>query len=62
MKRKFLGVSVLAWIIAIAIVLLFVSMLFVCDIVFYIVMGALGLSLVLFLIYLIAMWIDCLIN
>ena len=61
MKRKFLGISSLAWIITIAIVLLFVSM-FVCDIVFYIVMGALGLSLVFFLIYLIAMWIDCLIN
>lgn len=61
MKRKFLGISHLAWIITIAIVLVFVSML-VCDIVFYIVMGALGLSLVLFVIYLIALWIDCLIH
>lgn len=59
--RKFLGISPLAWIITSAIVLLFVSML-VCDIVFYIVMGALGILLVLLVIYFIALGIDCMIH
>jgi hypothetical protein len=61
MKRKILGVSSLAWIITIAIVLLFVLM-FMFDIVLYIVMGAIGISLALLVIYFIALGVDCMIN
>jgi ABC-type Fe3+-siderophore transport system permease subunit len=61
MKRKILGVSSLAWIITIAIVLLFVLM-FMFDIVFYIVMGAIGISLALLVIYFIALGVDCMIH
>jgi hypothetical protein len=61
MKRKILGVSSLAWIITIAIVLLFVLM-FMFDIVLYIVMGAIGISLALLVIYFIALGVDCMIH
>jgi hypothetical protein len=59
--RKILGVSSLAWIITSAIVLLFVLM-FMFDIVFYIVMGAIGISLALLVIYFIALGVDCMIH
>jgi hypothetical protein len=59
--RKFLGISPLAWIITIAIVLLFVLM-FMFDIVLYIVMGAIGISLALLVIYFIALGVDCMIH
>jgi hypothetical protein len=61
MKRKILGISSLAWIITIAIVLLFVLM-FMFDIVLYIVMGAIGISLALLVIYFIALGVDCMIH
>ena len=60
-NRKFLGISSLAWIITIAIVLLFVLM-FMFDIVLYIVMGAIGISLALLVIYFIALGVDCMIH
>ncbi len=60
-NRKFLGISSLAWIITSAIVLLFVLM-FMFDIVFYIVMGAIGILLALLVIYFIALGVDCMIH
>lgn len=61
MKKKFLGISSLAWIITSAIVLLFVLM-FMFDIVLYIVMGAIGISLAILVIYFIALGVDCMIH
>lgn len=61
MKRKILGISPLAWIITIAIVLLCVFMM-VFDVVLHIALGILCVSFILFLIYLVALCIDCLLN